>query len=117
MAGQLGISQWSAARWVVASHALSKLLLISEALQSGRLGLDKVVELCRFATPDTEQELITWARRVTLGTVRQRADVFNRPQLDEVRTAERARFLKWRGNREVPVWASRACCRRPRAAP
>ncbi|MDQ3660595.1 MAG: 13E12 repeat family protein, partial [Actinomycetota bacterium] len=95
LAGQLGISQWMALRWVSASHAISNLPLTSKALESGRLCLDKVLELCRFATSETEQELIAWARRVTVATVRQRADVFNRPEIEEVRTAERARFLRW----------------------
>ena len=95
LAGRLGISCWTARRWVAASQVISGLPLISEALQEGRLGLDKVVELCRFATPDTEQKLIAWARRVTVATVRQRADVFNRPETNEVRTTEQSRFLNW----------------------
>ncbi len=95
LAGQLGISPWIAARWVAASHAIAKLPLISEALESGHLSLDKVVELCRFATAETEQKLIAWARRVSVGAVRQKADVFNRPEIDEVRNTERARFLRW----------------------
>ncbi|MBA2366022.1 MAG: DUF222 domain-containing protein [Actinobacteria bacterium] len=95
LSGQLGISAWIAARWVAASHAIPKLPLVSQALESGSLGLDKVVELCRFATSETEQELIAWARRVSVATVRHRADVFNRPQLEEVRTVDKARFLHW----------------------
>jgi hypothetical protein len=80
---------------VGASHAIAQLPLISEALEQGLLGLDKVLELCRFATAETEQKLIAWARRVSVGAVRQRADVFNRPEIDEVRNTERARFLHW----------------------
>jgi hypothetical protein len=95
LSGQLGISAWIAARWVAASHAIPKLPLVSQALESGSLCLDKVVELCRFATPETEQELIAWARRVSVATVRHRADVFNRPQLEEIRTVDKARFLHW----------------------
>ena len=95
LAGQLGISPWIAARWVAASHAIAKLPLISEALESGHLSLDKVVELCRFATAETEQKLIAWARRVSVGAVRQRADVFNRPETEEVRNVVQARFLHW----------------------
>ena len=93
LSGRIGISAWIAARWVAASHAIPKLPLISAALESGSLGLDKVLELCRFATPETEQELIAWARRVSVATVRHKADVFNRPQLEEVRSVEQARFL------------------------
>jgi hypothetical protein len=64
---------------VAASHVIPKLPLVSQALERGSLCLDKVVELCRFATPETERELIAWARRVSVATVRHRADVFNRP--------------------------------------
>src|SRR5262249_44804352 len=46
-----GISDYKARRWIDASHALGSLPEISEALSSGRLGVDKVVELTRFATP------------------------------------------------------------------
>ena len=95
LSGQLGISQWIASRWVTASHAIAELPLTSAALQGGRLCLDKVVELCRFATPDSEQKLISWARRVSVGAVKHKADVFNRPEIDEVRTVEQARFLRW----------------------
>jgi hypothetical protein len=86
LAGRFGISSWTGRRWVNASHVIAKLPHISEALQSGRLGLDKVVELCRFATPESEQRLIAWARRVTLATIRKRADVAGRPELEEVRS-------------------------------
>ena len=47
-----GISEWKARRWIAASHALEYLPLISEAFSCGELGIDKVVELSRFATPE-----------------------------------------------------------------
>jgi Domain of unknown function (DUF222) len=56
-----GLSQWKAQRWVQAAHALESLPRISEALCTGRLGVDKVVELSRFATRQTEEELLPWA--------------------------------------------------------
>src|SRR5262249_28939658 len=40
-----GISDWKARRWIDASHALESLPVTSEAFSSGRLGVDKVVEL------------------------------------------------------------------------
>ena len=49
-----GLSSWKAGRWIQAAHALESLPRISEAFASGMLGVDKVVELCRFATPETE---------------------------------------------------------------
>src|SRR6266542_6284979 len=57
-----GISDWKARRWIAAAHALEGLPQISEAFASGELGIDKVVELTRFATAETEGRLITWAQ-------------------------------------------------------
>ena len=54
------------------AHTLAHLPLLSRALQSGELSLDKVVELCRFATPKTEKKLLRWARRVMPATIRER---------------------------------------------
>src|ERR671918_1636616 len=65
LSGRLGISNWAARRWIHAANVLPSLPLLSAALETGSLSLDKVIELCRFATSDTERALITWARRVT----------------------------------------------------
>ena len=56
------LSDWKARRWLVAAHALEHLPLISEAFSTGELGIDKVVELTRFATRETERDLLSWAR-------------------------------------------------------
>jgi Domain of unknown function (DUF222) len=61
LAGRLGISNWAARRWVAAADALERLPRISDALADGVLSVDKVVELTRFATPDTEKDLVAWA--------------------------------------------------------
>jgi hypothetical protein len=53
-----GISDWKARRWIAAAHALEGLPRISEAFARGELGIDKVVELTRFATPETEADLV-----------------------------------------------------------
>jgi uncharacterized protein DUF222 len=42
-----GISHWKALRWIAAAHALENLPRVSDAFASGRLSIDKVVELCR----------------------------------------------------------------------
>jgi uncharacterized protein DUF222 len=44
-----GISAWKARRWIDAAHALEHLPRLAEAFSSGELGIDKVVELTRFA--------------------------------------------------------------------
>jgi Domain of unknown function (DUF222) len=61
LAARHGISVWRARRWVECAHALDRLPLLSQALESGVLSLDKVVDLARFATPDDENKLIGWA--------------------------------------------------------
>jgi hypothetical protein len=90
-----GMSEWKARRWIVAAYALEALPSLSDALASGRLGVDKVVELARFAAFDTEDGLITWATRVSVGAVRRRADLEVGGPIDDVRAAERQRFVTW----------------------
>jgi hypothetical protein len=64
-------------------------------LESGTLSLDKVAELTRFATPETEKKLITWARRVSPAAIRRRGDVATRPSLEDTKDVERSRYLRW----------------------
>jgi hypothetical protein len=90
-----GISHWKACRWIHAAHALERLPQLSEAFASGELGLDKVVELCRFAAPDSEGSLITWAKGVSTASIRHKADLVLRRAIEEVRDAERTRSLNW----------------------
>src|SRR6478736_3849190 len=49
-----GISDWKTRRWIAASHSLDGLPRVAEAMVRGDPGIDKVVELTRFATPGTE---------------------------------------------------------------
>jgi hypothetical protein len=90
-----GVSQWKARRWIAAAHALEALPRLSDALSAGDLGIDKVVELARFATPETEGRLIPWARAVSCGTVRHRGDLEEKASIDEVRETETARSASW----------------------
>ena len=78
-----GISQWKARRWIAAAHALETLPDLSRAFSSGELGIDKVVELARFATFESEAGLIAWARFVSCWAVRRRADLTVRRSLDD----------------------------------
>ena len=91
-----GISWWKADRWVRAAHALESLPLTSEALASGVISIDKVVELARFATPRTEARLIGWAETVSTAAIRHRADVESRPVPEDAEAAEATRFLEYR---------------------
>ncbi len=90
-----GISWWKADRLIHASHALHRLPSTAQALEEGILGIDKVVELCRFATPETEDELIAWAGESTCATVRRRADLEVRAARDETAELERTRSLRY----------------------
>lgn len=90
-----GISEWKARRWVDAAHALEGLPRIAEAFASGLLGIDKVVELTRFATPDTETRLLSWAAEVSSACVRRTADLEARRSIAEARDADRDRTLSW----------------------
>jgi hypothetical protein len=92
---RLGISQWKARRWVEAAHALRHLGDLARAFAHGELGIDKVVELTRFASFETEAGLIRWAAFASTASVRRRADLEVRRAIDDVRDAERARFLNW----------------------
>jgi hypothetical protein len=89
------VSCWKADRWVKASHALEHLPLLSDAFSRGEVGIDKVVELTRFATADTEAELLSWAQRVSSTAVRQRADVEIKQKLEDAREVSKARYLEW----------------------
>jgi len=89
-----GLSEWKARRWIAAAHALESLPTISSAFESGELGIDKVVELCRFATPETEEGLLPWAHRVAAGAIRRRGDLKARRTLAETALADRSRYLR-----------------------
>jgi hypothetical protein len=90
-----GISDWKARRWISSAHALERLPRTAEALARGELGIDKVVELTRFATPRDEAGLTVWAQSVPSGAIRRRADVAQRQEIATVRDAEESRTLSW----------------------
>ena len=92
---RLGISEWKARRWMAAAHALEDLPLVSQAFSAGELGVDKVVELTRFATPETEGDLLRWAKQVSCAAIRHKGDLALRPSIDEVNDAEKSRSLTW----------------------
>jgi hypothetical protein len=90
-----GISQWKARRWIAAAHALKNLPHLAEALASGALGIDKTVELARFATPESEAGLISWAKRVSCACIRRKADLAVRSSIEETEAVDKSRFLSW----------------------
>src|SRR2546430_680927 len=90
-----GISDWKARRWIACAHSLESLPLTGAALASGDLGMDQVVELTRFATPESEGRLIPWARGVSVGAIRHRGDLAQKPDPQEAEDPQRTRELSW----------------------
>jgi hypothetical protein len=82
-----GITEWKAHRWIACALALEKLPLLSEAFETGQVGIDKVLELTRFATPETEEDLVRWANTVSSAWIRRKADLLEREGLQEVQEA------------------------------
>ncbi len=95
VAANFGISQWAARRWIAAGHALGELPQVRAALRRGQLSLDKVLELTRLATADSESELIAWALRVSAAAIRRKGDLAQGDEIDAVRQDDRARSLSW----------------------
>lgn len=89
-----GVSEWKARRWIAAAHALESLPRIAQALACGELGIDKVVELSRFASPESEEDLLPWAGRVSAGAIRRRGDLEARRTISETRDVEQIRFVR-----------------------
>ena len=81
-----GISDWKARRWIDSARALERLPHISSAFAEGALGIDKVVELTRFAAPETERRLLPWAQYASSGAIRRRAELEARRSLEEAAT-------------------------------
>jgi hypothetical protein len=90
-----GISQWKARRWIAAAHALRELPRLTELFACGELGVDKIVELARFATRDTEARLSVWARGVSGAAIRRKADLAERQPIEDVRDADASRSVSW----------------------
>ncbi len=90
-----GISEWKARRWIAAAHALGSLPHVAEALGSGELRIDKVVELTRYATSETEEGLVEWARDVPAVRIRQEADRAVRRERGDAERVEAERRLWW----------------------
>ena len=95
LALEYGITVSEGLRRTHAAHVIESLPVLAAALEDGSLSLDKVVQLARFATADTEGELVAYARKRSLNAVRDRADVAARKPPDEARDAHEWRYLRW----------------------
>lgn len=92
---ELGITLFKARRMVACAYLIDDLPTIERYLLEGVLSLDKVVELVRLATPETERKLADWARSVAISTIRLRADEARRVDDAKMHDARRWRELRW----------------------
>ncbi|HEV3473493.1 MAG TPA: DUF222 domain-containing protein [Actinomycetota bacterium] len=95
LAQRLEITISEGLRMTNAAHVLERCTLLAHYLEEGRLSLDKVMQLARFITPETEEDLIRWARKVTLRSVRDRATLETRRPPEEAKSAHEARYLRF----------------------
>ena len=95
VAGHCDVSPWMAKRWIRAAQALVALPLLSSALESGELSMEKAVELARFATPKNERKLITWAKKVSLSAIRRRGEIAETEAKEEIKEEEHQRFVNY----------------------
>lgn len=93
LAAHLGITVSEGLRRTTAAHALEDLPMLSDALERGVLSLEKTCQLARYLEPDSEADEIRWAQKARFDHIKRKADVANRPTLDDVRGAEAARYL------------------------
>ena len=90
-----GMSDWKARRWIGAADALPTLPRTADALDRGELGIDKVVELTRFAAPDTEDGLVDWAQRVSAARIRREGDLVQAARVDDGADEDLRRSVRW----------------------
>jgi hypothetical protein len=90
-----GMSDWKARRWIEAAGVLPTLPRTTEALDRGELGIDKVVELARFAEPDTEDGLVRWAQQVSSARIRREGDLVRAARTDDGADDDSRRSVSW----------------------
>lgn len=95
LSARLGISNWMASRLINTAHALPFLPVVDAAFQDARLGLEKVIELARFATPGDEDRLVKWAERVSPACIRRKGDVANRTVIEDATDPDRDRWVRY----------------------
>ncbi|MQA99058.1 MAG: DUF222 domain-containing protein [Actinobacteria bacterium] len=104
VAGHFRLSRWTASQWVRTAHRLEELPRTAAALESGRICLDKTVELTRFVTLKDESTHIKWAARVTPRAVRRRAERAEAESRGKVEVAHRERLLQYWWTVDDKLW-------------
>jgi hypothetical protein len=74
VAAQLGCSKAVASTWVQAARRINSLPLLRQAIAQGHLAIDKALQVARYATPETEQREIAWAKRACYAAIKAAAD-------------------------------------------
>ena len=92
----LDVSRWKAERWLGAGRAFAWLPATADAMERGELGIDKVVELARFAEFDDEDALVRWAQGLPSGAIRRVGDLRSKERSEQADDEERSRWLRWR---------------------
>jgi hypothetical protein len=87
------VSGHRARRMIACARKLDELPLIADALESGALGLDKVIQLTRFVPTDKQARWIRKAQGMTVAVLTAYADEANAVPVEEVQNAELARYL------------------------
>ena len=100
-----GLPFHRAHRMLLAARRLPELPALAAVLGAGVLGIDKVGELCRFATAKDQAALVAWAQGVSVGRIRERADAALRREAEETALTHRARSLCWWHEEEGRVLA------------
>jgi hypothetical protein len=95
LAAHTGITNLKARRLINVAHVLPSLPLTRAAFEAGKLSLDQILELCRFATPETERKLIRWAKRVTVMAIRHKAEVSSHTDKKEAAELDNQRWLSY----------------------
>jgi Domain of unknown function (DUF222)/HNH endonuclease len=93
LAAHLGITVSEGMRRAKAAHSLERLPMLSEALEKGILSFEKVLQLARYLDPEFEEDEIRWAEKARLDEIKRKADVSNRPTLDDAQLNEVSRYL------------------------
>ncbi|MEA2499821.1 MAG: hypothetical protein QOH26_2226, partial [Actinomycetota bacterium] len=86
---------YKADRVLGAARAIDRLPLTAHAFEDGRISEDQLIELSRFATPATEEELLGWVQKVSLGSLKHKADLACRPEPEETERIDKERTLSW----------------------
>lgn len=91
----LGTTMYRATRLTNCALAIERLPLTSQALETGVLSVDKVVELTRYVTPETERKEISWAKRRSVRAIRARGDELLQKDIEQIKEARRDSSLHW----------------------